>query len=91
MVLVRVNVGVFDVLADHSTFSHPRSCILRSALYHTIINVVIFNLKIPIIPGLWLIYLLLELLLVLVIVWHFGPRHLSISRENVLYTIVLQE
>jgi membrane protease YdiL (CAAX protease family) len=63
-------------------YNNTNGSILLAALYHTIINIVISNLKIPTIPGLWLIYLLLQLLLVLVIIWRFGPRHLSLSRKE---------
>ena len=48
----------------------------------SVVNIVIDNLKIPTIHRLWLIYFSLELLLVLIIVWHYGPRHLSISGSS---------
>jgi membrane protease YdiL (CAAX protease family) len=63
-------------------YNNTNGSILLAALYHTILNIVISNLKIPTVTGLWLIYLLLELVLVLVIIWRFGPRHLSISRKE---------
>ena len=63
-------------------YNNTNGSILLVALYHTVMNIVISNLKIPTIPGLWLIYFSLDLLLVLIIVWHYGPRHLSISREE---------
>jgi len=62
-------------------YNNTKGSILLAALYHTVINIVISNLKIPTIPWLWLIYLLLELVLVLVIIWRFGWRHLSFSRK----------
>ena len=58
-------------------YNNTNGSILLAALYHTVINIVISNLKIPTIPLLLVIYLILELVLVLVIVWRFGPRHLS--------------
>jgi membrane protease YdiL (CAAX protease family) len=62
-------------------YNNTNGSILLVALYHTVSNIVISNLKIPTIPRLWVIYLILELVLVLVIVWRFGPRHLSISKK----------
>jgi uncharacterized protein len=63
-------------------YNNTKGSILLVALYHTVINIVISNLKIPTIPRLWVIYLILKLVLVLVIIWRFGPRHLSISRKK---------
>lgn len=62
-------------------YNNTNGSILLVALYHTVINIVISNLKIPTIPRLWVIYLLLDLVLVLIIIWRFGPRHLSISKK----------
>jgi len=61
-------------------YNNTEGSLLLAALYHTVTNIVIANLKIPTIQALWLIYFSLELLLVLIIIRHFGPRHLSVAK-----------
>lgn len=67
-------------------YNNTNGSILLVALYHTVMNILGDNLRIPAIPGLWLIYLLLELLLVAVIVWRYGKslgRRQAIANKDI--------